>query len=73
MSSPVEGLASYNLSCSEQGSWLFTENETNRQRLSGEPNAAAYVKDAFDRFVVQGEEQAVNPAQAGTRAGNYRP
>lgn len=47
---------------------LFTENETNRERLSGEPNRSPYVKDAFHRFVVDGEDDAVNPAGTGTKA-----
>jgi hypothetical protein len=47
---------------------LFTENETNTQRLFGAPNASSYVKDAFHRYLVQGEMRAVNPARAGTKA-----
>ena len=48
---------------------LFTENESNTEALYGVPNASPYVKDAFHRFVVHGEEAAVNPAQRGTKAG----
>ncbi len=47
---------------------LFTENETNNTRLFGTPNAAAFVKDAFHRYLVNGEAAAVNPAQTGTKA-----
>ena len=47
---------------------LFTENETNSQRLWGSPNASPYVKDAFHRHVVLGERGAVNPANSGTKA-----
>ena len=43
---------------------LFTENETNTERLFGSPNRAPYVKDAFHRAVVEGEAAAVNPAPA---------
>jgi hypothetical protein len=46
---------------------LFTENETNNERLFGVPNESPYVKDAFHRYVIQGEEAAVNPEQRGTR------
>jgi hypothetical protein len=46
---------------------LFTENETNRQRLTGEPNPTRYVKDGIDRCV-RGEAEAVNAGQVGTRA-----
>jgi hypothetical protein len=47
---------------------LFTENETNDQRLFGVPNASPYVKDAFHEYVVHGRVEAVNPAKAGTKA-----
>jgi hypothetical protein len=46
---------------------LFTENETNAERLYGLPNAAPYVKDSFHRYVVHGETGAVNPAREGTK------
>ncbi len=47
---------------------LFTENETNHERLSGGSNASPYVKDAFDRSLVQGDSRAVNPQRKGTKA-----
>jgi hypothetical protein len=47
---------------------LFTENESNTQRLWGVDNASPYVKDAFHRHVVNGEAGAVNPARTGTKA-----
>jgi hypothetical protein len=47
---------------------LFTENETNRERLSGVPNPTPYVKDAFHRHVIEGESGAVNPRRTGTKA-----
>jgi len=47
---------------------LFTENETNTERLFGAANAAPYVKDAFHEYVVQGREEAVNPERTGTKA-----
>ncbi len=46
---------------------LFTENETNFRRLSGGMNASFYVKDAFDRYIVHGEKEAVNPDRNGTK------
>jgi hypothetical protein len=48
--------------------WLFTENETNNQRLFGFPNVSPYVKDAFHEYVVRGRRDAVNPADVGTKA-----
>jgi hypothetical protein len=47
---------------------LFTENVTNSQRLWRVPNASPYTKDAFHRYVVNGEHDAVNPAPTGTKA-----
>ena len=47
---------------------LFTENESNLQRLCGQANPSPWVKDAFHRYVVAGESGAVNPAKTGTKA-----
>jgi hypothetical protein len=47
---------------------LFTENETNVERLYGAANPTPYVKDAFHRYVVAGERGAVNPAGRGSKA-----
>ena len=46
---------------------LFTENETNRETIEGRPNAIPYVKDAFHRYVIQGQRAAVNPQRQGTK------
>jgi hypothetical protein len=50
---------------------LFTENETNNERLFGSPNASGHVKDGIDRYVVHGEGAAVNPARTGTKAAAH--
>jgi hypothetical protein len=51
---------------------LFTENETNQHKLFGQENFSPYVKDAFHRYLVEGEETAVNPKACGTKvAGLY--
>jgi hypothetical protein len=47
---------------------LFTENETNAERLFGAPNGQPYVKDAFHEYVVAGKHDRVNPANTGTKA-----
>jgi hypothetical protein len=59
------------LYCDAEPELLFTENETNHQRLWGQPNAAPYVKDAFHDYVVAGRREAVNPAQTGTKAAAH--
>src|SRR5215207_6581776 len=52
---------------------LFTENETNTQRVFGRPNATPYVKDGINDYVVHGKADAVNPARTGTKvAADYR-
>ncbi len=52
---------------------LFTENETNVSRLWGVPSDSPFVKDAFHERVVNGREDAVNPAGHGTKgSGWYR-
>jgi hypothetical protein len=50
---------------------LFTENETNAERLFGTPNASPFVKDAFHVAVVESRAGAVNPAKAGTKAAAH--
>ncbi|HXJ88421.1 MAG TPA: glucosidase [Candidatus Binatia bacterium] len=47
---------------------LFTENDTNNERLSGTPNSAPFVKDGINDYVVFGKQTAVNPERAGTKA-----
>jgi hypothetical protein len=67
-----EGLERYVLEAEPSGgdgpSLLFTENETNVHRLYGSPNSQPYVKDAFHRFIINGEREAVNPAGEGSKA-----
>ena len=53
--------------------WLFTDNVTNSERLYGVPNQWPYVKDAFHRYLVDGDTSAVNPRSFGTKvAAHYR-
>jgi hypothetical protein len=63
-----EELGAYTLACDGSPELLFTENESNTERLWGQPNRSPYVKDAFHRYVVGGERAAVNPARTGTKA-----
>src|SRR5207249_2755049 len=50
---------------------IFTENDTNEERLFDAPNPTPYVKDAFHAYVIHGQREAVNPAQTGTKAAAY--
>ena len=45
-------LGEYWLYCEGAPELLFTENETNAQRLWGQPNASPYVKDGFHDYVI---------------------
>jgi Glycosyl hydrolase family 63 C-terminal domain len=47
---------------------LFTENDTNTERLFQTTSRTPYVKDAFHRYLIQNEQAAVNPAKKGTKA-----
>jgi hypothetical protein len=59
------------LYCEEGTPLLFTENETNTQRLFGQANASPYVKDGFHDYLVHGNTSAVNPALSGTKAAAH--
>ncbi|MGD8516383.1 MAG: glucosidase [Anaerolineae bacterium] len=50
---------------------LFTENETNAERLFGSPNTTAYVKDGINEAVVEGHSDRVNPDQKGTKVAAH--
>jgi len=56
------------LFCEGAPELLFTENESNNQKLFGIPNRSPYVKDGINNYVVGGEPEVVNPAQTGTKA-----
>ena len=59
------------LYCDGDAELLFTENESNAQRLWGQPNASPYVKDAFHSCLISGQGDAVNPANTGTKAAAH--
>jgi Mannosylglycerate hydrolase MGH1-like glycoside hydrolase domain len=64
-------LGTYTLQCDGAPELLFTENESNAQRLWSQRNPSPYVKDAFHAYVVSGERDAVNPAHQGTKAAAH--
>jgi mannosylglycerate hydrolase MGH1-like protein/glycosyl hydrolase family 63 len=61
----------HRLDCEGAPELLFTENDTNAERLYGTPSASPYVKDAFHAYVIHGHREAVNPAGEGTKAAAY--
>ncbi len=48
---------------------LFTENESNKQRLFGGENESPFVKDAFHEYLINENHSAINPKHTGTKAG----
>ena len=64
-------LAPYWLYCETPEEVLFTENETNLERLYGVPNGSPYVKDGINDCIVSGRRGAVNPKQEGTKAAPH--
>jgi hypothetical protein len=61
------------LYCEGNDELLFTENETNDERLFGAENRSPFVKDGIGEFIIRDNTGAVNPAKIGTKAAaNYR-
>ena len=59
------------LYCEGAAPLLFTENETNNERLFASPNRTSYVKDGINNCVVNGHAAAVNPAGCGTKTAPH--
>jgi hypothetical protein len=64
-------LGSFVLSCDGEVPLLFTENETNHERLFHTRNETRYVKDGINDCVVNGRQDAVNPDQQGTKVAAH--
>ncbi len=47
---------------------LFTENETNTERIMGWKGENAFYKDAFGAYLLEGKKEAVHPGNQGTKA-----
>ena len=70
-SHPTDG--DFWLGCDGKPDLLFTENETNAERLHGLPRGPRGAKDAFHDLVVHGRADAVNGDGSGTKcAARYR-
>jgi hypothetical protein len=60
------------LSCEGEAPLLFTENETNNERIFPQhPNPTPYVKDGVNNYIVYGALAAVNPDQRGTKVAAH--
>jgi hypothetical protein len=68
LTSPTAGEKNQSLLTSSP-TLLFCDNETNARRLYGQADAQGFFKDAFEEYVVHGNQSAVNPNRSGTKAG----
>ena len=66
-----EKLGDYFLICEDSSNLLFTENDTNFEKVYGGKNESAYVKDGISNYVVENNFAAVNPNQTGTKAAAH--
>jgi hypothetical protein len=64
-------LGEHYLYCEGDVPLLFTENETNNERLFGKPNASRYVKDGINNCVVRRDQSSVNPEKTGTKSAEH--
>jgi hypothetical protein len=68
-----EDLGERHLYCDGKPTLLFTENETNSERLSNTPNRTPFVKDGIHECLIRGRTDAVNPDKTGTKvSADYR-
>ncbi len=67
-----EARGEYRLRCSENPELLFTENESNYNKLYGSKNTSDHTKDGIGDYLINGNKNAVNPKNEGTKASaNY--
>ncbi|HEV8203168.1 MAG TPA: hypothetical protein VGP98_02955 [Pyrinomonadaceae bacterium] len=68
-----EEISTHWLYCDGTPELLFTENDTNTQRLFNITTNAHYFKDGINEYIVHDNQQAVNPEHKGTKAAaNYK-
>ena len=53
--------------CDATDEFLFTENETNFERLYGSQNYSPFVKDSFHEYIISGKKTATDPSLRGTK------
>ena len=61
-------LGDYQIDFDQPEEFLFTDNDTNAQRVFGSGNSVGYFKDAFHEYVIDSVKEAVNPQRQGTKA-----
>jgi hypothetical protein len=63
-----EILGRFRLWLEEPAPLLFTENDSNTEKLWGQRAGGRFYKDAFHARLIQGRAEVVNPEQQGTKA-----
>ena len=61
------------LLCAGQPQLLFTENQTDYERIFNVKNPTPFVKDAFHEYLIHKNQAAINPQQNGTKMAAYYP
>jgi len=61
------------LYCEGDAELLFTDNETNNERLFGSANQSPHVKDGINNYIVENNKNAVNPEKTGTKSAAHYP
>ena len=64
-------LGRYHLYCEDTGDLLFTENETNAEKVWRIPNQTPFVKDSISDRIVHDNINLVNPGRTGTKAAAH--
>jgi len=54
-----------------EAQFLFTDNDSNLQKLYGQKNCSEYTKDAFHEYIVNEKDDVVNPKETGTKAAAW--
>ena len=72
VSASHETLKKFFLHAEHSKQWLLTENETHQELLDGRSSHSAYVKDGINRWLIEGESEAVHQ-EKGTKVAAYYP
>eukprot|EP01130_Rhizamoeba_saxonica_P004666 TRINITY_DN1894_c0_g1_i6.p1 TRINITY_DN1894_c0_g1~~TRINITY_DN1894_c0_g1_i6.p1 ORF type:complete len:883 (+),score=169.25 TRINITY_DN1894_c0_g1_i6:108-2756(+) len=64
-----DNLGKFHFAAREATEWIFTNNETNNEKLFSSLNHTPYTKDAFHRYIIGGEEKCINFLKTGTKVG----
>jgi hypothetical protein len=65
-------LGTFHLYCDGAPELLFTDNETNTQRLYNHDDGKVFYKDGINDYLIIGKTTAINPGKRGTKAAaNY--